>query len=230
MLACDFPTVETVWLTRIYVLFFVSLERRRIEFVTSTTNPDGRWVAQQARNLLMLLADREQSFRFLLHDRDSKFSRAFDQVFRSEDMKIIRTPIRAPNANAYAERWVGTLRRECLDRILIINRRHLEHVVRLYTAHYNRHRPHRALHLLPPNGRDPTQPRAAPAAVQRRDLSADSSMNTRPPEFANSEDLLTGAGRDLTCLRTDRVVSLEGRVGSDGRPFPAVLGGRSGRS
>jgi len=151
MLACDFLTVETVWLTRIYVLFFVSLERRRIEFVASTSNPDGRWVAQQARNLLMLLADQEQSFRFLLHDRDSKFSRAFDDVFRSEDMKIIRTPIRAPNANAYAERWVGTLRRECLDRILIINRRHLEHVLRLYTAHYNRHRPHRSLSLQPPD-------------------------------------------------------------------------------
>ena len=99
MLACDFLTVEIVWLTRIYVLFFVSLERRRIEFVASTSNPDGRWVAQQARNLLMLLADREQSFQFLLHDRDSKFSHAFDEVFRSEGMRIIRTPIRAPNAN-----------------------------------------------------------------------------------------------------------------------------------
>ncbi|TML83360.1 MAG: integrase [Actinobacteria bacterium] len=164
MLACDFLTVETVWLTRIYVLFFVSLERRRIEFVASTSNPDGRWVAQQARNLLMLLADREQSFRFLLHDRDSKFSRSFDQLFRSEDMKIIRTPIRAPNANAYAERWVGTLRRECLDRILIINRRHLEHLLRLYTAHYNRHRPHRSLALQPPD----QQPAAAVPVPARR--------------------------------------------------------------
>jgi putative transposase len=151
MLACDFLTVETVWLTRIYVLFFVSLEHRRVEFVASTSNPDGRWIAQQARNLLMLLADREQSFQFLLHDRDSKFSRAFDEVLRSEGMKIIRTPIRAPNANAYAERWVGTLRRECLDRILIINRHQLEHVLRIYTAHYNRHRPHRSLSLQPPD-------------------------------------------------------------------------------
>jgi putative transposase len=108
MLACDFLTVETVWLRRIYVLFFVSLERRRIEFVASTSNPDGRWVAQQARNLLMHLADREQSFRFLVHDRDSKFSGAFDEVFHSAGTRIIRTPIRAPNANAYAERWVGT--------------------------------------------------------------------------------------------------------------------------
>jgi putative transposase len=117
MLACDFLTVETVWLTRIYVLFFVSLERRRIEFVTSTTNPDGRWVAQQARNLLMLLADREQSFRFLLHDRDSKFSRAFDQVFRSEDMRSSARPsepqTRTPtpsvgSAPSAASAWTGS--------------------------------------------------------------------------------------------------------------------------
>jgi len=153
MLACDFLTLETVWLTRIYVLFFVSLERRRVEFVASTSNPDGRWVSQQARNLLMQLAEREQSFRFLLHDRDCKFSGAFDEVFRGEGMRIIRTPIRAPNANAnaYAGRWVGTLRRECLDRILIVNRRHLEQVLRVYTAHYNQHRPHRSLLLQPPD-------------------------------------------------------------------------------
>jgi putative transposase len=97
------------------------------------------WVTQQARNLLMHLGDREQSFRFLLHDRESKFSGAFDEVFRTEGMRIIRPPIRAPNANAYAEGWVGALRRECLDRILIINRRHFEQVLRIYTAH-NRHR------------------------------------------------------------------------------------------
>lgn len=144
-------TVETIWLTRNYVLFFVSLARRRIEYVASTSNPDGRWIAQQARNLLMRVGGRQQSFRFLLHDRDSKFSGAVDEIFRSEGMKIVRTPIRAPNANAYAERWVGTLRRECLDRILIVNRRHLEHVLHIYTAHYNRHRPHRSLSLRPPD-------------------------------------------------------------------------------
>jgi putative transposase len=164
MLACDFLTVETVWLTRIYVLFFVSLERRRIEFVSSTSSPDERWVAQQANNLLMHLGDRDQSFRFLLHDRDSKFSGAFNEVFRSEGMRMIRTPIRAPNANAYAERWVGTLRRECLDRILIVNRRHLEQVLRIYTAHYNRHRPHRSLSLQPPD----QQPAAAVPVQARR--------------------------------------------------------------
>jgi hypothetical protein len=97
MLACDFLPVETVMLTRIYVLFFVSLERRRVEFVASTTNPDGRWVAQQARNLMMQLGDGERLFKFLLRHRDSKFCSDFDAVFRSEGMRIIRTPVRAPN-------------------------------------------------------------------------------------------------------------------------------------
>jgi putative transposase len=172
MLACDFLTVETVWLTRIYVLFFVSLERRRIEFVACTAHPDGRWIAQQARNLLMTLADRGESFRFLIHDRDSKFSGAFDAVFHSEDIKIIRTRIRAPNANAYAERWVRTLRSECLDRLLIVSRRQLEHVLQAYRRHYNGHRPHRSLALQPPEQETPTPAATTTSAVQvhRRDL------------------------------------------------------------
>jgi putative transposase len=168
MLACDFLTVETASLQRIYVLFFISLETRRIEYIACTPNPDGRWVAQQARNLVMQLGD-EQRFRFLIRDRDAKFSHAFDEVFRTEGIRMIRTPIRAPNANAYAERWVRTLRTDCLDRILIVGRRHLEHVLRVYHRHYNEHRPHRALHLVPPDGRDPTPP-AATQHLRRCDL------------------------------------------------------------
>jgi putative transposase len=169
MLACDFLTVETAFLQRIYVLFFISLATRRIEYIASTSNPDGHWVAQQARNLIMRLGD-EHHVRFLVHDRDTKFSHAFDEIFRSEGIKVIRTPIQAPNANAHAERWVRTLRADCLDRILILGRRHLEHVLHVYHRHYNEHRPHRALHLLPPNGRDPTLPNAAAADIRRRDL------------------------------------------------------------
>jgi putative transposase len=168
VLACDFLTVETAFLQRIYVLFFISLATRRIEYVACTSNPDGGWVAQQARNLIMQLGD-EQPFRFLVHDRDTKFSHAFDEVFRSEGIRVIRTPVQAPNANAHAERWVRTLRAECLDRILIFGRRHLEQVLRIYRRHYNEHRPHRALDLLPPSGRDPT-PLNAPDRLQRRDL------------------------------------------------------------
>jgi putative transposase len=114
-LACDFFTVETAWLKRIYVLFFISLERRRIEFVACTPNPTGAWVAQQARNLLMTLEDRQQPLRFLIHDRDAKFSGGCDHVFQTEGISVIRTPVQAPNANAHAERWVGSVRRECLD-------------------------------------------------------------------------------------------------------------------
>jgi hypothetical protein len=148
MLACAFLPVETVWLTRIYVPSPSRSSAAGLSLSRVTSNPDGRWLAQQARNLLMLLADRQQSFRFLLHDRDRKFS---DEICRSEGMKIVQTPIRAPNANAYAERWVGTLRRERLDRILIVNRRQLAHALRAYTAHDNRHRPHRSLSLRPPD-------------------------------------------------------------------------------
>jgi putative transposase len=168
MLACDFLTIETVFLQRIYVLFVISLATRRIEYVACSSNPDGRWVTQQARNLAMEFAD-EQPFRFLIHDRDTKFSRAFDEVFRAEGIKVIRTPVQAPNANAFAERWVRTVRADCLDRILILGRRHLEHLLRVYRRHYNEHRPHRALQLLPPNGPNPT-PLTAPADLRRRDL------------------------------------------------------------
>ena len=168
MIACDFLTVETAFLHRIYVLFFISLANRRIEYIACTTNPDGGWVTQQARNLIMEFGE-QQRFRFLIHDRDSKFSHAFDEVFRSEGIKVIRTPVQAPNANAYAERWVRTIRADCLDRILILGRRHLQHVLRVYRRHYNQHRPHRALHLLPPDRREPI-PSVAPDHLHPHDL------------------------------------------------------------
>jgi putative transposase len=168
MLACDFITVETAFLQRIYVLFFISLATRRIQYIACTSNPDGHWTAQQARNLVMQVGD-EHPFRFLIHDRDSKFNRAFDEIFRTEGISVIRTPIQAPNANAHAERWVRTVPSDCLDRILILGRHHLEHVLRVSRHHYNEHRPHRALDLSPPNGRDPT-PLDARTRPQRRDL------------------------------------------------------------
>jgi transposase InsO family protein len=172
-LACDFFTLETAWLRRIYVLFFISLESRRIELVACTPNPTGAWVAQQARNLLMTLDDRERPLRLLIHDRDSKFSGGCDHVFQSEGVAVIRTPVHAPNANAHAERWVGSVRRECLDRLLIFSGRHLEHVLRVYVRHYNRHRPHRALALHAPDQSDgnPTTLRAPTyPLLNRRDL------------------------------------------------------------
>jgi len=143
-----------------------SLATRRVEHVACTSNPDGAWTAQQARNLMMQLGD-EQPFRLLIHDRDPESGGAFDEVFRSEGVKVSRTPVRAPNANAYAERWVRTARADCLDRILIIGRRHLERVLRVYVRHYNEHRPHRALGLVPPDRSTPVPPATMPLRVRR---------------------------------------------------------------
>jgi putative transposase len=153
IIACDFFTVDMLWLGRLYLLFFLELGNRRVHVAGCTANPDGRWIAQQARQLAWSLLERATPARFLIHDRDSKFGRDFDNIFRSEGIEIIRTPFRAPKANAFAERWVGTVRRDCLDWLLISSRRQLERVLRIYVDHYNTHRPHRALGLTAPKPR-----------------------------------------------------------------------------
>jgi transposase InsO family protein len=170
MLAVDFFIVETVSLQRLYVLLFIELASRRVHLAGCTANPTGAWVTQQARQITWTLRERSTPLCFLIRDRDSKFTRDFDTVFASEGIEIIRTPVRAPKANAIAERFVRTARAECLDWLLIINRRHLERVLRVFVDHYNSHRPHRSLNLAPP---DP--PRKLPvvcqptAGVERRD-------------------------------------------------------------
>jgi putative transposase len=158
MLAVDFFTVETIWLQRLYVLFFIELDSRRVHLAGCTANPSGAWVAQQARELAWGLGQRSIPVRFLIRDRDSKFTRDFDTVFRSEGVEILRTPVRAPKANAIAERFLRTIRAECLDWLLIVNRKHLERVLPVFVDHYNGHRPHRARNLRPPEPRRPTLP------------------------------------------------------------------------
>jgi putative transposase len=150
MLAVDFFTIETIWLQRLYVLFFIELGSRRVHVAGCTPNPTAPWVTQQARQLKWTLAERPESFRFLLRDRDQKFTDSFDAVFRSIGLEIIRTPFRAPQANGVAERFVRTVRSECLDRLLILNAQHLERVLDIFMEHYNGHRPHRGLALMPP--------------------------------------------------------------------------------
>jgi putative transposase len=166
IVACDFFTVETVFLRRYYVLFFIAHASRRVWFAGCTKNPTGAWVTQQARNLGLDFSD--QGVRFLIRDRDSKYSGPFDEVFRSEAIRIVKTPVRAPKANAIAERFVRTVRAECLDWLLILNRHHLEHVLRVYVDHYNRERPHRSLALRPP---EPAERRERPCdgEIHRRD-------------------------------------------------------------
>ena len=172
IVACDFFTADTVWLRRLYVLFFIELDTRRVHLAGVTAHPDSAWVTQQARNLLLVLGERGRPVRFLLRDRDAKFCRSFDDVFRSEGGEVVVAPVRAPTANAYAERWVGTVRAECLDWLLIVGRGHLEQVLRVYIQHYNRHRPHRALGFEAPDqpARLTVVGKSQPGVVHRRDL------------------------------------------------------------
>src|SRR3954467_3523742 len=128
-LACDFLTVETVGPTRLYVFFLIELERRRVHLAGVTAHPTGAWVTRAARNLLMDLDERADRFRFLIRDRDARFTAAFDAVFAAAGIEVVKIPPRAPKANAFAERWVRTVRTDCLDWLLIWNRRHLENVL-----------------------------------------------------------------------------------------------------
>jgi putative transposase len=159
-LACDFLTIETIGLTRLYILFVIELHHRRVHLAGITAHPTGSWVTQAARNLLMDIDERALRFRFLIRDRDSKFTAAFDAVFAAAGIEAVKIPPRAPKANAYAERWVRTVRTECLDWMLVWNRRHLEHVLAQYIAHYNTARPHRGIDLdvpVPPTAPTPAR-------------------------------------------------------------------------
>ena len=224
IIACDFFTVETILLRRFYVLFFIAHASRRVWFAGCTRNPTGEWVTQQARNLGLDFSD--QGVRFLIRDRDSKYSGPFDEVFRSEGIRIVKTPVRAPKANTIAERFVRTVRSECLDWLLILNRRHLEHVLRVYTAHYNRQRPHRALDLQPPNpgsrdpatrvGQDPaSRParRPHPRVLPSRRMSSDTNngalqggvrqLQERSPALAGADVVRARAARGVVGAGTD---------------------------
>jgi hypothetical protein len=154
IVATDFFTVETVRLTTLYVLFFIELGTRQVRLAGVTRRPNGPWVVQRTRELSMERPEGTTTPRFLIRDRDSKFTRAFDDVFTSDGTQVIRAPIQAPNANAFAERWVRTVRQECLDWMLIWGRRQLERVLNEYVRHYNDQRPHRGLALRPPRGID----------------------------------------------------------------------------
>jgi putative transposase len=172
-LAIDFFTVDTVSLSRVYVLFLIEVETRRVYLLGVTAHPSGLWVSQAARNLLMDLDEQANRFRFLVRDRDTRFTAGFDAVFAGAGIEVLRIPPRAPRANAYAERWVRTVRAECLDWNLIWNHNHLRKVLDSYVGHYNRGRPHRGLHLdipapPPASGRDGDTDDGA--AIERTDI------------------------------------------------------------
>ncbi|MEV1248406.1 integrase core domain-containing protein [Nonomuraea sp. NPDC049750] len=149
-LVCDFFAVDTVMLRRLYVFFVMEVGTRFVHVLGVTAHPDGAWVTQQARSLLVTLDHRAGTFRFLIRDRDTKFTRSFDEVFTGDDIQVLKIPPLAPRANAFAERWVRTTRTECTDRLLIFGERHLRTALDEYVDHYNRHRPHRSLGLRAP--------------------------------------------------------------------------------
>ncbi len=128
----------------------MEIQTRAVHILGVTGHPARAWTARQARNLLMHLGERAGCFKFLLRDRDSKFTAAFDGVFAGSGARVIMTSARSPRASSFAERFVGTLRRECLDHLLIPGGQHLRQVLAEYTRHHNRHRPHQALHQRPP--------------------------------------------------------------------------------
>jgi len=166
ILACDFLHVDTVFLKRLYVLFVMEIQTRRVHILGVTAHPTGAWTAQQARNLLMDIGERADRFEFLIRDRDSKFTAVFDDVFAGNGVQIIKTPIRSPRANSFAEPYVGTLRRECLDHLLICGERHLWRTLSQYGQDYNEHRRHQSRAQRPPL-REPGQAVDVTARIKR---------------------------------------------------------------
>ena len=155
-MAIDFFSVDTVCLRRYYVLFVIEIDSRVVHLLGVTANPSQEWMTQVARNFCAELEDAGQRFRFCLRDRDTKFTASFDAVLASIGIEAIKTPVRSPRANAFAERWVRTVREDCLDHLLVLSRRHLETILAQYLKHYNKARPHRSLRLLPPDPRSTT--------------------------------------------------------------------------
>jgi putative transposase len=181
LIACDFFTVDTVCLRRLYVLFFIELDTRRVHLAGIATNPNGAWTAQQARNHVGRFIVRN----FLIRDRDTKFTTVFDAVFASENIRVIKTPIRTPVANAYAERWIGTVRRECTDRLLIFGEAHLRRLLNEYVDHYNQHRPHRSLDQRPPTALE-TDQRVASCVTNPRPVRRDQILGGLINEYHNA--------------------------------------------
>ncbi len=167
MLACDFFTIETVSLKTLYVLFFIELGTRQVHLAGCTEHPNTIWVTQQARQLCWKLEDRALPMRFLIHDNDTTFTTSFDAVFQAQGIEVVHTPFHAPNANAFAERWIRSVRQECLDKLMLLGKWHVRRVLTEYVAFYNNRRPHQGLEQQCPI---PLAVVSSGGVVQRRDV------------------------------------------------------------
>jgi hypothetical protein len=216
IVARDFFTVDSVLLRRYYVLLFIAHESRRVWLAGCSPTPTGAWVTQQARNLGLDFAD--QGVRLLIRDRDSEPTGSFDVVFRSAGIRVVKTPVRAPQANAIAERFVRTIRAEWLDWLLILNRRHLERVLRIFVDHNNTHRPHRALKLQP---HSPRSHRRHEPSAQSTDTTATRASSTNstetPPEARHEYWHPSGVRREVVGGRLAPLPE-----GADGSRFVAL--------
>ncbi len=200
-MATDFFTVDTITLRRFYVLFVIEIDRRRVHLLGVTTNPNGPWVTQVARNFASDLEDAGRHFRFLVRDRDTKFTAGFDAVFASIGIETIRTPVASPEANAFAERFVRTVRQDCLDHLLVVSQRHLEALLAEYIRHYNEARPHRSLDL------DQPLPRPLTSTTVRQGHPSRCPRRHRPRVRAR-------------CLRAPPIGVPDDGTSTYGRPFP----------
>jgi putative transposase len=170
ILAADFLHLDTISLQRLYALVFIGHGTRRLHLAGVTAHPTTQWTVQQARNLTMTLGSRMPALRFLLRDRDTKYTRSFDAVFEADNVEILLSPPGAPRANAICERVVGTLRREILDQILIFNEAYAVAVMTENIRHYNRHRPHQTRHQMPPDSTEPPATATVTVTVTVTDL------------------------------------------------------------